>query len=390
MYNGIIISDIHFGVIDSSTLKNELKESFFKYLDSLKQIDFIVITGDLFDHKLYVNDITTEYVVGFMNALLSIAKEHCCPVRCIYGTESHESGQYNIFSVYENDTTYNFKVIYTVKDEYLYPDLHVLYLPEEFIYDKKDYYKEYFKKNDSYDYVFGHGIIKEVMTNAVRETKEKIENKRRKVPIFTTSELDSICKGQIYFGHYHIMTNINDKIFYVGSFTRFCHGEEEDKGFFHVTCKPNKEYKQKFIENFLAKKYVTYNFGYDSKALESEESLLKELNRLDEMKEELGYDYIRYQFNIPENHPNPEFIIRILNERYKNHNNISVKITNGYVEKKKKINKEKLHELVNDFPIIFDKNAPIEDKISFFIEKKLNAKMTKDKVKKYLSKETEK
>ena len=51
------------------------------------------------------------------------------------------------------------KVIKYASDEELLPNLHILYLPEEHILDKNEYYKEYFKEDKKYDYVFGHGVI---------------------------------------------------------------------------------------------------------------------------------------------------------------------------------------------------------------------------------------
>ena len=383
-YNGIIISDIHFGVIDSIELKKELTEVFLYYLENMKKIDFIVITGDYFDHKLYVNDTTSNYALAFMNKLIEISKVHTCPIRIVYGTESHEVNQYNIFSMYENNPEIDFKIIRTVTEEELLKGMKVLYLPEEFIYDKKEYYKEFFNKKDEYNYIFGHGVIQEVMTDAVRNSKGK-ESNRKKVPYFTTIELDKMCKGQVYFGHYHVNTNIQDKIFYVGSYTRFCHGEEEPKGFYHVTYDLDKgKYKQKFIENYLAKKYVTYTYGYTDTIVNNQDDMIKELDKLDKLNELNENDYVKYVFNIPENHPNPEFVINILNERYKYNEHVKVKVANGYVEKKKKVNKEKLHDALTDYPMIFDKSASLEDKVVYFIKKKMNKDISVENARKHL------
>lgn len=384
-YNGIVISDIHFGVIDPDTLKKELLEIFIYHLENMKKINFIIFTGDYFDHKIYLNERTSDYALAFMDKIVSIAKKHQCPIRLIYGTESHEVGQYNIFSVYEDANDIDFKVIRTVQDEELLQGLHVLYVPEEYVFSKKEYYGEYFNEENKYDYVFGHGVIQEVMTNAVRSTKKEKETDRKKVPVFTTGELGYICKGQVYFGHYHINTNLGDKIFYVGSFTRWCHGETEPKGFYELKCDTDKEkYTQQFIENCLAKKYITYTYGYNSDVMKSEEALLSELEKRDKLTNALNGDYVRYEFNIPENHPNPEFIINILNERYKFNESIKVQITNGYIEKKKKINKERLNDVMDQYSMVFDKSVALEDKVVYFIKKKYNKDISVDNVKVYL------
>lgn len=383
-YHGIVISDIHFGAFEPEILQNELHEIFIKYLESLKKIDFIIIDGDYFDHKIYLNEKISKYSIQFMDRLVCIAKEHHCPIRLIYGTESHEANQYNIFSIYDKDSV-DFKVIYTAQEEELLQNLKVLYIPEEYVYSKKEHYGQFLEKNQEYDYVFGHGVIQEVMTTASHSTKEKSNSARKKVPVFTTSELISICKGQIYFGHYHINTNIMDKVFYVGSYSRWMHGEEEPKGFYHLTCNPEKEtYSQTFIENSLARKFITYVYGYDSPVMENEDALLDELNKRDKLTETLDGDHVRYIFNIPENHPNPEFILNVLNERYKFNDAIKVNITNGYVEKKKSANKKRLHDALNEFPMIFDKSAKIENKIVYYIKKKFAKDLDLEQVKKYL------
>ncbi len=383
-YHGVVISDIHFGAFSPDILYNELNEIFLKYLDSMKKIDFIIIDGDYFDHKIYLNEKISKYSMEFMDRIVNLAKDHHCPIRIVYGTESHEANQYNIFSIY-NDDNVDFKVIYTVEEEELLPNLQVLYIPEEHVYSKKEHYGSFLNNKGKYDYVFGHGVIQEVMTEASRSTKEKSDSTRMKVPVFTTSELIGMCKGQIYFGHYHINTNIMDKVFYVGSYSRWEHGQEEPKGFYHLTCNPEKEtYEQKFIENSLARKFITYTYGYDSKVMEDENTLLEELNKRDKLTELVDGDHVRYIFNIPENHPNPEFIINALNERYKFNDAIKVNITNGYVEKKKSVNKKKLHDALNEFPMIFDKSVQIENKVVYFIKKKNNREIPLQNVKKYL------
>jgi len=369
-YNGIIISDIHFGATDILQLKKELTEVFIYYLLNMKKIDFMIIDGDYFDHKIYLNDQVSNFAISFMDKLVSIAKKHKCPIRIVYGTESHEVNQYNIFDMYENSTDIDFKLIYTVQEEELLKDMKVLYIPEEYLFSKSEHYAKFLNKEAEYNYIFGHGVISGLMITSNTKEISKKKSTRKKVHSFTTNELSKICKGQVYFGHYHINTNVENKIFYVGSFSRWQHGETEPKGFYHVTYDISKnKYTQKFIENYMAKKYITYTYGYDSDAITSEEKLIKELSRKDKYVEASDVDNVRYIFNIPENHPNPEFIINILNERYKFNDSIKVQITNGYVEKKKKINKKQLDDMMTEYAMIFDKSIQIEDKIVYYIKK---------------------
>ena len=387
-YKGVVISDLHFGAMDNVEFKKELSEIFLFHIMNMKKLDFLIIDGDYFDHKIYLNERTSDYAISFMAKLVDICKEFHCPIRCVYGTESHEVNQYNVFSIYEMDPEIDFKVVYMAEEEELLKDLHVLYLPEEQLLDKDEYYHHFFQKKNHYDYIFGHGVIQEIMTDVLKHVKPTKEKKYKKVPYFTCGELMYCCKGQVFFGHYHIPSSFEDKVFYVGSYSRWKHGEEDPKGFYELSCDTDKEsYKQTFIENSLAPKYVKFTYGYKDKAMNSDNDLIEELEKKDKLVKAKGIDYVMYVFNIPENHPNPESIITILNERYRFNKSTKVQVVNGYIEKKKKINKEKLNETIQKYPVVFDKNSKMEEKIVFFIKVKNDKDIELDVVKKHLYEE---
>ena len=67
-------------------------------------------------------------------------------IRFIYGTESHECGSYRLFNYHLNNDHVDLKVITTVTEEELFPNINVLYIPEEYVDSKEDHYKEYFDK----------------------------------------------------------------------------------------------------------------------------------------------------------------------------------------------------------------------------------------------------
>ena len=383
---GLLLADIHIKAQDYQQTYKEYK-FLEKYLEN-KKYDYCIILGDFFDRKIYSYEDYIELAYMYMALLI----KHCEKVRVVYGTKSHENDQYEIFNFLEDHIMYklipdcqkiDFKVIKTVQSEELFPDLNVLYLPEEYILDKREYYKDYFDKK--YDYVFGHGVIQEVMSNAVRHIDKKIDKLkvRKKPAVFTTSELKEICKGQVYFGHYHIHTNISDKVFYVGSFCRFCHGEEEQKGFYEIT--KDKKYSNSFIENTEAKKYVTIKYGYKDRIFSDEEKLLETIKSIPKKKELAGIDELRVIFNIPENYEKSEFLINLLNERFKFMEDIKIEVVNGYVELKKQANKEQIKEVFDKYDIIFDKNESDENKIAFFIKEKNGKDIPGVTIKKYLS-----
>ena len=140
-YRGFIISDIHVGAMDIDKLHNEYLRLFIQHIKEIDTLDFVIITGDFFDHKFYLNDKEAIMAYLMLKELLLACKEKNAVVRIVYGTESHENNQYDILSlikIYDK-----VEVIKTVKSEELLPDLQVLYVPEEHILSKEEYYHDY-------------------------------------------------------------------------------------------------------------------------------------------------------------------------------------------------------------------------------------------------------
>lgn len=384
MYKGVTIGDIHEGVTEDDRIHNELDEVFFYHLVRMDRLDFIIINGDYFDSKMYLNDAASIYAINDMDRIINIAKDRNAKVRVVYGTESHDDDQYKVFNLYLLDKDIDFKIIYTVEEEELFPDFHVLYIPEEHIYDKNDYYKEYFDKKNHYDFVFGHGVIQEVMTYIKRDTGKKSE--RLKVPVFTSAELEYICKGYVIFNHYHVYSNINDKVFYVGSFSRWKFGEEDPKGFFEIT-KDNDDYSYNFIENYKAQTYVTMSYDQSSNIFETEEKFRKELDKIDKIIEANIYDHVKLDIQIPMNFPNTKFITQYTRDKYKFNDIVKVEITSLDDKVRDSSQKEKLQEIINKYGCIFDKSVAVSTKINYFLKEHKDIELSIDKIEYYLNRE---
>lgn len=367
-YEGILLADVHIDRSDLDKLYNEFKKLVIDYIYDLKKLDFLVILGDWFDHKLFLNSRGSEYSYKMLYELFKACEEKHTKIRIVYGTESHECDQYNLIN---NIDTFGLdvKVIKHVMEEDLFDDLKILYLPEESIYNKKEYYEEYFSEDKKYDYVFGHGIIREAMKEAAASI-ESVSGNRRKVPVFSTAELERICKGKTYFGHYHVHTvmGLDDNVSYVGSFTRWSFGEEEDKGFYHVSCNPIKDiYDDKFCINSMCPSYKTIYFGYDNSIFKEESKMQDALDHFDSLVKKDVFDHLRLEFNIPEDAENPEYMINIINEKYKFNENIKTEIKHGYIEKEKERKKKEIKEVNDKYSFIFDKNMDISEKTRHFI-----------------------
>lgn len=368
-YKGLVISDIHVGAMDLERLRFEFTNSFIAYIKEMKKLDFVIVAGDFFDRKFHLGYKESIVAHAMLKELISVCEEKGALIRFVYGTESHESDQYAVMTVL--DVSDKVKVIKYVEEEELLPGLNILYLPEEHIYDKKEYYSKYFKNKKKYDYIFGHGVIAETWKERLSHMdvdNDETKSKRKKTPVFTAAELTNCCNGQVYFGHYHINKNIDDKIFSIGSFSRWQFGEEGRKGFYELTFNPDKRtYNFKFIENELAQTYTTIQYGYDSKIFKDENDMLEALNHMDKLLNDDVFDHVRFMFNIPQDIENPEATVNYLKERYHTNEKVKVDIVHGYIEEKRKQQKEQIDEENEKFNFISDNNLPLEDKVNRFI-----------------------
>ena len=395
MYRGIFIADIHIGAMkyddtyDGCMYLKDLLKSYTKE----GPLDFIIIGGDFFDKQLYANDPFINLAQKLMIYILSCARI----VRIVNGTSSHDSDQYGLFDTFiedmpflTGDLRYNLKVINTVTEEELLPGLNVLYIPEEYIFDKREYYEPYLSKKNHYDYIFGHGMIYEALSFKVKESP-KVDHIRRKAPVFNSEELSYACKGKVYFGHEHHHAEILDKVFYVGSFFRWKFGEEEDKGFFFLTCNPEEgKYNQIFVVNEKSLKYVTITYGYKDSVFQSSEEMEKEAKEILKKKLKYGINYLKVIFNIPVGYENPEGLIHFWKERFKGQPNIKLEFSNGYVADKKKMQKEDVRELTDEHRILLDENIPKNEKVSYFLKIRKGVEMSPERVTELLGSEEEK
>ena len=383
-YNGIVFADLHVGAMNLEQLHEEYVEMLINRIKEKNKLDFLIIAGDFFDHKFYLNDKESIMAYYMLNELIEACKEKKCKIRIVYGTESHECNQYDILS--NIDAYDDVKVIKSVEEEELLPNMNVLYLPEEHIVNKKEYYKDYFQNINKYDYIFGHGVIREVMHEISIHIKENDEKSKRKaVPVFNTAELNKICKGQIFFGHYHLNRNIDDKFFSIGSFSRWKFGEEGSKGYYELECNPEKEkYLADYIENTLAKTYTTISYGYKNDIFKSDEDMEVALNHMDDMLKKDVFDNVKFIFNIPSSVENPEATINYLKERYKYNKNIKLEIQHGYIEEKRERQQTEIDAENSKYGFIFEESLPLEEEVSRFISVEYNKDIPLSNIKIYM------
>lgn len=372
--------DWHFGAFEAERLYEE--SSIFRHeLESLEKLDIIVIPGDLFDYKLSANSSHMKYALKFIMDIMKIAESKNAKVRLIQGTESHDNDQLALFKII-NDfmDTIDFKIIHTVEKEQIFHDLKVLYIPEEYIDNMEEYYKEYFE--EEYDFIFGHGLVdKASFIASIQES----EGTRPKAPIFKVDELSSITKGAIYFGHIH-RSLVYDKFRYVGSQSRWSHGEEEPKGFYLTTYDTETlEMNERFVENILARRYDTIKIFDDSPVFKERPHILV-TNLLDFANNHIK-DYLRLEIHIPEDYPDPHLLNSLLQETFNKNKKIKLKILNTLKEKSAAKVKERVDELMEKYHFVFNRQTDIPTKVAEFVKLKYGRDIPIEKMRKYLQME---
>lgn len=372
----LLLADIHIGSIkDITYVYNTLTDMLEREL-IFKHTDAVIILGDYFHRLFKVNEEYTSLAINIMSYLIRLCKKSKTKIRIVYGTESHEMSQYGLFNYHFNNPSIDIRLIDTVTSEELFPNVNVLYLPEEYTTDKFEFYKDYLYSDNRYNYIFGHGVIAEGMSminpNIIEESKEK------RVPIFKSKELSSI-SDICTFGHYHVYTNMGDNCYYIGSTFRDSFGEEEPKGYGII-----EDNKFNFVENTQAYLYKTYTFEENSKVYQDMNILVSELNKIKEIHRDIfsgkRIGKIRIIFKFPDSMDISlkESIRSLLLEDKAISYMIKESLLNSSI-------KENNVEFEYDF--ILDSSLPIEDKIHRYINKNSEIEISLEELKSLIHEE---
>lgn len=374
----VVISDIHFGAFDAEVLFNELKEEFIAKLEEMEYIDLIVIDGDYFDTKLNMNSKHAKYSMRLFSLLYKVAVKKGAKIRVIQGTVSHDNNQLEILEIEHSGRLCDIKFIYNVSEEEVFKDFKVLYIPEEYVTSKDEYYGEYFDKK--YDMIFGHGMVQEVSFCALTQESATTMSK---APIFSTDKFKEMVHGLVVFGHIHTSQLIKDTVLYAGSFSRWMHGEEEDKGFYEIDYDiDNKTCEYKFHVNKLARRFDTVEIYPNDLFFNSKpEDQIKFIYDLYNDKQS---EFLRIKINLPENYENEKFLMGILNDAFSNYKQIKIVFnSNSKVRTKQQI-EEKVNVLLEKYGFIFDKTIDYDIKIARFIQEKYGRNISVEKIRDYI------
>lgn len=373
-----VISDIHFGAFDAEMLFNELNEEFLKPLSKKDKLDLVVITGDYYDKKISQNSKHARYSTLFFTNLVNICIDKGAKLRIIQGTESHDNDQLELLKIISKDYKCDVKIIYNVEKEEVFKDFKVLYIPEEYMVNKDEYYADYF--NDEYNMIFGHGMVQEVAFCAL---SQESANTMSKAPIFSTDVFREICKGPVIFGHIHTPQTIKDTVYYVGSFSRWTFGEEEDKGYCDIIYNiDNGYYEVKYMVNELARQFDTVELSPSNNFFNK--NIEEQLNFIHNMTYISDANFIRLIINLPVDYENERLLTEMVKDTFSRHKNIKILIKSNSKMKTKVEIEDKINRLMDKYGFMFDKSIYYDEKICRYIKEKYGKNIPIEKIRKYI------
>lgn len=281
---GVEIGDIHFGCSRSEDIfRNELP-MFIEFIKN-NDIDIININGDYFDRPIALTEQIAKYANRFFAEIVKVCKEKNIKLRVLKGTESHERDQLDNFYCYKLEKDLDLEIFNTVTEENIC-GMNVLYIPEEYVKDYKEYYAPFMKKK--YNMIHGHGTWSFVSFESQKENSNKTDITT--APVFDFKDWEFSLGnepwkgGCVLFNHIHARNIYKNKIFYPGSFSRWNFVDPSEKGFIYYEYNVTKqEYSIKMIDNKIAPAYETYKISslfkdISSAKLEEIKALIEGLN----------------------------------------------------------------------------------------------------------------
>jgi len=241
-----VISDLHLNKIDPVKQYEHL-EQFRKDMEEW-QPDLIIENGDAFDAETSMRD----SAAAIFNRVFHDFKTMSGTFVSIDGTYSHDKNQKRAYKHLVDD---NFRLISKATVEYVL-GMKILFIPEEYMINPKEYYDYFLNPEGKYDFVFGHGTFSHMGFGSVdmRNVKRKLA-----APMFKYEDFKDIVHGNVYFGHNH-KPHVYENIISVGSYDRLAHNEEEAKGYWKIKydVKNRRIVSNDHIENKLAFKFKTF------------------------------------------------------------------------------------------------------------------------------------
>ena len=369
MLDAIIMADLHFGAIDVDTFGTELDRCLFDRLNHIKKLDAIIIAGDLFDMKEYSTSSVFRAVIEFINRLLARTEKLGTKIVVLKGTRTHDDYQLRTLElIYKGDDRISF--VHTVCDDVI-NGVKFLWIPEEYVVDQDEYYKEFFSKK--YDIVVGHGTI-----DSIWRSKKQKRDDISSAPVFN---VDQLCRvgNYCYFGHEHINKAYGERgrFKYIGPMTVW----EYDKvvaGYYFIHYSPeNEQCREEYIPNeyaqMLIERHITVTNNMPME-------MFKDI--INAFIDGGGYDGLKIKVDVSDTCPIYIEVKNYVVVKSGLHDNVKFElntIVDSEVETEaERIEREKTEEL---HTAIFSNDMPDENVIAEFIKSKNKTDISLDRIK---------
>lgn len=256
--NALVFSDVH--LFHDKTKTEHILFGLQKALadhERLSDVDIIFISGDLFDHSVFLPNKDISLVLKFLNHLLNMCHKYDIVLRVLEGTPSHDWKQSRMIEDLNKmrKEPVDAKHVEVLSIEHIEKfGIDVLYVPDEWGTSCADTFEEVKmllqeKGLEQVDLSIMHGCFNyQFPVNLVGKPDVHDEN----------SYL-SITKYLVIIGHYHTHSKF-ERIVVPGSFDRLKHGEEEAKGYLKFSIWDDGRYEVQFVENKVAMIYKTLDF----------------------------------------------------------------------------------------------------------------------------------
>lgn len=232
----IYLSDVHLGL--KKVPAKYIIENIIRMLLEMRapqELDYFYIAGDLFEEQLALSDRDVLDIQTFIIYLLQFCNSYNIKLRILEGTPLHDRKQSKQLEMFNSAMSIadRANLIYVDKVDILYEeedDIYVLYVPDKAgtateVWDKVTALLRQ-KGIDKVDYAIMHGMFEYNLPEFLGPEHHSSKNYL------------SIVRKYIDIGHIHGMRVMFKRIIGNGSVDRLRHGEEEDKGFFHVISHP--------------------------------------------------------------------------------------------------------------------------------------------------------
>jgi hypothetical protein len=250
------ISDIHLGHRRNKTVDiiAALNAAFPDNAETA-ELDAIFMVGDVFDRLLDLSDPDIISIHNWFERMCRLCAKHSIVLVVLEGTPRHDWKQCRMFAEVARslDIPLDMRYITDLRVEYIESlNIHLLCVPDEWDPDTSKTLaqaKAAMKSRgiDQVDFSLIHG-----------QFPYQLPGSAPKDSCHDPDEYLNLTRHLIFVGHIHIPSSY-DRIYAQGSFDRLSHGEEEAKGHLRAQIEDDGTYYVQFVENRMAKRYISLN-----------------------------------------------------------------------------------------------------------------------------------